>query len=88
MPSRQQDWLFRAWGEDAVVFDCASGDTHYLKPLTLALYQACCQNPGLNESEIVGLVSASMPELIEADFSNMANEALTSLQRIGLLHIP
>lgn len=88
MPSRQQDWLFRAWGEDAVVFDCASGDTHYLKPLTLALYQACRQNPGLNESEIVGLVSASMPGQIEADFSSMANEALTSLQRIGLLHIP
>ncbi len=88
MPPNQQDWLFRAWGDDAVVFNCASGDTHYLKPLTLALYQTCCQNPGLNESEIVSLLVASMPGQIEDDFQNMASEALASLQRIGLLHIP
>ncbi|MDP1533826.1 MAG: hypothetical protein Q8L92_09635 [Rubrivivax sp.] len=34
-PSR----LLKCWGDEAVVYDAASGDTHYLKPLTLTLYQ-------------------------------------------------
>ena len=86
--ARQQKWLFRTWGEEAVAFDSASGDTHFLQPLTLALYQTYSQNPGLSEAETIDLLSTRMSARVDRDFLQRANEALTSLQRIGLLQIP
>ena len=84
----QQRWLFRTWGQEAVAFDSASGDTHFLQPLTLALYQTYGQNPGLSEAGIVDLLSTRMSVRADRDFLQRANEALTGLQRIGLLQIP
>lgn len=88
MPTPGHEWLFRAWDEDAVVFNSASGDTHYLQPLTFVVYQTCCQNPGLSKSEIIDLLTLDNPAPSEADFAQRANDAMTNLQRIGLLHIP
>ncbi len=81
----QQAWLFRTWDEEAVVFDSVSGDTHYLKPWTLAIYQACSQNPGLSEAAVTAWVCDKMSISLDAHITDMSNEALSSLHRIGLL---
>jgi PqqD family protein of HPr-rel-A system len=82
---RPQGWLLRTWGEEAVVFDTASGDTHYLKPLTLALYQTCREHPGFSSAAIFEAVAQRLSLALTPDFSLLADEALTSLRQIGLL---
>ena len=81
-------WLLRTWGEEAVVFDTASGDTHYLKPLTLALYQTCRDHPGFSSSDIFEALAQRLSIAVTPDFSLLADEALTSLRQIGLLETP
>ncbi len=57
------------WGEEAVVFDTASGDTHYLKPLTLALYQTCREYPGFSSSDIFEALAQRLSVAETPDFS-------------------
>jgi len=80
-PSR----LLKSWGDEAVVFDAASGDTHYLKPLTLALYQTCRDHPGFTSAELAAALAARLnvpntPQLME-----LTDDTLNSLRKIGLL---
>jgi PqqD family protein of HPr-rel-A system len=81
LPSR----LLKSWGDEAVVFDAASGDTHYLKPLTLALYQTCRDHPGFTSAELTAALAARLnvpntPQLME-----LTDDTLNSLRKIGLL---
>jgi PqqD family protein of HPr-rel-A system len=81
LPSR----LLKSWGDEAVVFDAASGDTHYLKPLTLALYQTCRDHPGFTSAELAAALAARLnvpntPQLME-----LTDDTLNSLRKIGLL---
>lgn len=80
-PSR----LLKSWGDEAVVFDAASGDTHYLKPLTLALYQTCRDHPGFTSAELAAALAARLnvpntPQLME-----LTDDTLNSLRKTGLL---
>lgn len=77
--------LLKSWGDEAVIYDTASGDTHYLKPLTLALYQACRANPGATPVELASALAtqlgfADTPELLE-----LTEDTLQHLHRISLL---
>jgi PqqD family protein of HPr-rel-A system len=77
--------LLKSWGDEAVVYDTASGDTHYLKPLTLALYQLCHDHPGYTS---VGLATALATRLGAANtpqFHELIEDTLASLRAIGLL---
>lgn len=80
-PSR----LLKSWGDEAVVFDTASGDTHYLKPLTLALYQICRAHPGYTSSELGAALAARLGVAQTPQFRKVTEDALASLHRIGLL---
>ena len=74
----------KCFKQEAVVFDTASGDTHYLSPLAYAIYTAS-QEPGVSAQDIqINLRSAFE---IESDthFEQLADEALQSLRHIGLL---
>ncbi len=80
-PSR----LLKTWGDEAVVYDTASGDTHYLKPTTLVLYQTCRDHPGYTSAELADVLAtrlgvAKTPQLIE-----LTGDTLNGLRKIGLL---
>lgn len=77
--------LLKSWGDEAVIYDAASGDTHYLKPLTLALYQTCRDHPGFTAAELAATLAARLnvpntPQLME-----LTDDTLNSLRKIGLL---
>jgi PqqD family protein of HPr-rel-A system len=80
-PSR----LLKSWGDEAVVYDAASGDTHYLKPLTLALYQTCREHPGYTSTEIAAALAARIGVADTPQLRELADETLDSLRKIGLL---
>ncbi|HQT34080.1 MAG: HPr-rel-A system PqqD family peptide chaperone [Thiobacillus sp.] len=73
------------WGDEAVVYDAASGDTHYLKPLTLALYQICRDHPGYTSTEIAAELSTRLSEANTPQLRELTEETLTSLRKISLL---
>lgn len=80
-PSR----LLKSWGDELVIYDAASGDTHYLKPLTLALYQICRDHPGFTSVELAAALAALLnvpntPQLME-----LTDDTLNSLRKTGLL---
>lgn len=77
--------LLKSWGDEAVIFDTASGDTHYLKPLTLALYQACRAHPGFNANELAAALATQLNVSQSDSFQELVDETLDTLRRIGLL---
>lgn len=81
-------WLLRTWGEEAVAFDTASGDTHYLRPMTLALYQICCDNPNQDARQIAALLAVHQGTPLAPQLVEDVDEGLSSLRRIGLLQVP
>lgn len=80
-PSR----LLKCWGDEAVVYDTASGDTHYLKPLTLALYQTCREHPGFTSTELTHTLAQRLGVSDTGQFHELAEDVLGSLRKIGLL---
>jgi len=83
-----RDWLLRVWGDEAVAFDAASGDTHYLRPLTRVLFETCQAEPGLDAGVIAARTAAALGADLSPDFLNAVNDGLDSLRRIGLLQTP
>lgn len=80
-PSR----LLKSWGDEAVVYDTASGDTHYLKPPTLALYQICLDQPGLTPAELAAALAARLDVAAGPQLQALTEDALASLRQTGLL---
>lgn len=80
-PSR----LLKCWGDEAVVYDIASGDTHYLKPLTLALYQTCLDHAGCTHTEIAAALAIRLELTSDSDFQDVVEDVVDSLLKIGLL---
>jgi PqqD family protein of HPr-rel-A system len=80
-----QSRLLKNWGDEAVVYDTASGDTHYLKPLTLALYQTCREHPGFTSTEIAIALAIRLGVADTAQLHELAEETLNSLRKAGLL---
>jgi len=83
--SSPQPRLLKYWGDEAVVYDAASGDTHYLKPLTLALYQACRDHPGYTSAELATTLAARLKVADTPQLHELAEDTLNSLRKIGLL---
>lgn len=78
-------WLFRSWDNEAVLFHIASGDTHYLKPLTLALYQTCLKHPTYTIPELAVVLTADSGQPDTQQLPQQIEEMLTGLRDIGLL---
>lgn len=77
--------LLKVWRDEAVVYDTASGDTHYLKPLTLALYLTCRDHPGYTLPEITTDLAARLGVADTPNLHDLTEETLDSLRKIGLL---
>lgn len=75
----------RQYDSEAVVFDTASGDTHYLAPLALALFQFCRASPPPSREAVARLLAER--HLIEPGWSADAQieDTLEELVRIGLI---
>ncbi len=80
--------LLKCWGDEAIVYDTGSGDTHYLKPLTLALYQTCREHPQQTAPEIAALLAQRLNVADTPQFRELAEDVLTDLRNIGLLASP
>lgn len=78
----------KTFEHEAVVFDTASGDTHYLAPLTLDLFQIVQATPGMTADEIESALAARLDLQAGPELTRLAHEALASLRRIGLLETP
>lgn len=77
--------LLKCWGNEAVVYDIPSGDTHYLKPLTLALYQTCLENAGCSHPELAAALAVRLGATDNEEFRGMVDDVVDSLLKIGLL---
>ena len=73
---------------EAVVYDTASGDTHYLTPLAAGLLQLVQSNPGITADNLAPTLAARLSLQTSPQFTHMTDEAITSLRRIGLLAAP
>ena len=78
----------KCFGDEAVIFDTASGDTHYLAPLTYALYTTSCKHPEMNSGEAPAKLALMFNFALDSAFTKLTNEAMVSLQHIGLLSRP
>ena len=78
----------KSFQQEAVVFDTASGDTHYLAPFNVLLFQLVQSNPGMTLDEMhVGLASRLSLE-VGPELAHQTDQALASLRLIGLLETP
>jgi PqqD family protein of HPr-rel-A system len=78
----------KCFEHEAVVFDTASGDTHYLTPLAHALYMTSRDQPGKNLSEMTTALALSFEVEPDMHFGQLIDHAMASLQQIGLLETP
>ncbi len=78
----------KCFGDEAVVFDTASGDTHYLAPLTYGLYTTSCKYPEMNAIEAPAKLALMFNVVADSAFTKLTAEAMSSLQHIGLLSRP
>lgn len=76
-------FLIKPFDTEAVVFDSASGDTHYLSPLAYRLLTSYQAPPSLTYQEISEILALDMES--DSDISSRMDEAIQSLQHIGLL---
>jgi len=75
---------YKQYESEAVVFDSASGDTHYLAPLALTLFQLCSEYPGLQRNDLRTLlarhqIGSDLPPDVRID------ETIDGLRKIGLI---
>ncbi|KAB2325453.1 MAG: hypothetical protein ABS91_01575 [Thiobacillus sp. SCN 64-35] len=80
--------LLKCWGDEAVVYDGESGDTHYLKPLTLALYQTCREHPQSTPDAIAIALARRLDVHDTPQFRELVEDVLAELEKIGLLESP
>lgn len=78
-------FLIKRFDAEAVVFDSLSGDTHYLSPLAYTLLTTSHAKPGMTYQDISTALAVSMNVEPDSEFGPLADEAILSLQRIGLL---
>ncbi len=78
----------KSFEPEAVVFDTASGDTHFLPPLTVALFRMIQNNPGITVDEMHVALASQLSLETGPDLTHQTDEALASLRQIGLLEAP
>ena len=82
--NRLTRFLIKCYGAEAVVFDTASGDTHYLSPLAYKLLDTSQRLPGSTYGDIAAALAHQL-NTPDNGFGQLIDEARISLQRIGLL---
>ncbi|HMM47146.1 MAG TPA: HPr-rel-A system PqqD family peptide chaperone [Thiobacillaceae bacterium] len=78
-------YRLKEYDAEAVAFDTASGDTHYLAPLALTLYRLYRDRPGLSRDEARTLAARYHDVEWDPSLDAQVDETLEGLCRIGLL---
>jgi PqqD family protein of HPr-rel-A system len=81
-------FLIKSFASEAVVFDTASGDTHYLSPLAQAVYSVCLAQPGIAPDAIDPLVAERLTIPADSVLCAEIRDTLDHLRRIGLIALP
>lgn len=76
----------KSFEEEAVVFDAASGDTHYLSPLVYALYTIRRVEPTMALNDMPARLARLFDVEADTHFKQLTDDAIASLQQIGLLN--
>jgi PqqD family protein of HPr-rel-A system len=78
----------KQYDSEAVVFDTASGDTHYLSPLALALFQTCCARPRAPRDGIMSVL-AEQHDIEPGLLSDaLVDRTLDELRKLELVDCP
>lgn len=80
-------YQLKEYDAEAVAFDTASGDTHYLAPLALALYHLYRDTPGLSRDEARRTLTRRHAIEPDPSLDAQIDETLDGLCRIGLLRL-
>lgn len=75
------------YASEAVAFDTASGDTHYLAPLALALFQLFREQPALSRDEAKRLLAQRHAVELGPSLDGQIDDTLDGLCRIGLIRL-
>jgi PqqD family protein of HPr-rel-A system len=75
----------KQYASEAVAFDTASGDTHYLAPLALALYRIFRDFPGVSRDDVGPLLAQRHALDPGPALDAQIDETLNGLRRIGLI---
>lgn len=78
-------FLIQPFDPEAVVFDQASGDTHYLSPLALAIYSVCHERPGITLDTLSPYFARRLDRLPDPDLDAEIRGILNDLRQIGLV---
>jgi PqqD family protein of HPr-rel-A system len=82
---KSDGWSTKIAREEAVIYAMAWVDTHYLKPLTLALYQTCCGHPGYTSDELASTLATHLGVPDSPQLHELTEITLNRLRKIGLL---
>jgi PqqD family protein of HPr-rel-A system len=78
----------KSFEREAVVFDTASGDTHFLAPHTLTILNIIQNNPSMTADEIYAGLAVRLSVNTSIQLKQLTDDALANLRRIGLLETP
>ena len=81
-------FYLKQYESEAVAFDKASGDTHYLTPLANTVHSVLVSNPGVTTSELLSLVAQRLDLPTEPFLEAQIKDIVVHLHRIGLVHAP
>lgn len=75
---------WRRWGDEFVLFDVGSGQTHQLPPITAAALMMLEAAPG-DLAELSARVASELGIAQDVQLANAMSAALDSLQLVGLI---
>lgn len=77
----------RRWGEESVVFDTYSGETHHLDPLASAIYRKVSESGAVELEELCANLSPADDGSDGANSPEAIGAATALLRQLGLIRI-
>ncbi len=82
----RERFLVRSWsGEEGVVYDTFSGDTHLLEPLALALFQRLDAGAPCSVEALVRELAELGTDDVHESALHAVEQSLESMRRVGLV---
>ena len=84
------DLHWRQWGESCIVFNAASGQTHFINEIAAALLrllmtEQAIHSRSLNHSELHDRLGETLNLELDDEFRDYVDELLNSLDELGLI---
>jgi len=82
-----QQFLIRTWPDGSVVFNCLTGDTHALDPMTYRAFEAI-QRGDNDQAAILAVCQSLSPQSPADELESMAQACYERLDKCGLTAPP